>query len=340
MIRADQQSIVNLLTSGYPQIIHCHRGARDDQTPTQMIEVEKQIGGDYAFASINCSQALPSGKNVFDRFKLKRQIRPVVFGVAPWSRPLQASARDLKDAKSFQTFVEKNFAPKVTEIGTDAELRKICQLTKPDISEMSSIRNTCIVLVRGTRYSKTHSDLEEKLLRHHPKAKICAINASKKRLSVEDIDTHPPDSFGLKVYAIRNGDRFLPMVNPVTWDYLNTFVSYVFAQPLTSYSIDDSSKGIKLIKVASTFKDRSQNTNNEYQSKSKPKSRSSKSQTNNGKGQKEEQSKKSAGEHAKSDEQNTDTKKKDDREDYDSNFDSNEGNNDDDNDDDEDIIEL
>ena len=113
-------------------------------------------------------------------------------------------------------------------------------------------------MVKGSKYTKSHTELEEKLIRQIPKAKIFKLDGTKKRLSMEDVEEFPADSFGLKVYAIREGTHYLEMTNPITWDYLNTFVSYVDATPLSAYSLlQNGQKQISLIKIASAFKDRS-----------------------------------------------------------------------------------
>ena len=83
------------------------------------------------------------------------------------------------------------------------------------------------------------------------------IDGSKRRLSYEDIDLLPSDSFGLKVYALRAGGHYLTMTNPLTYDYLTTFVSYAFSQPLSEYTdTAESPKNIKILRISTILKNR------------------------------------------------------------------------------------
>ena len=66
-----------------------------------------------------------------------------------------------------------------------------------------------------------------------------------KAAELEDAESLP-DSFAMKIHALRNGTHHMSMVNPVTWDYLSTFVSH--AVPL--YDFDgDGAAPVKLKKV-------------------------------------------------------------------------------------------
>lgn len=269
-INADRETIKGLLTGDIPYLFYCHNGVTNTIGPPEVLtDLSSKLGSKYGYGALNCSQNLPSGKNIYDRLKLRRDWKPVLFGYAPWKKqPIQASKEYLKDSKSLATFVDKFLAPKSPHIDTDNDLKRICGFGKkkkpvnPDDeeeeeSEMSSIKNTCLVLIKGAQHSKKHAELEEKLIRHMPSVKIGIVDASKKRLSFEDVETQPADSFSLQVYAVREGTHYLPMTNAVTWDYLSTFVSYAFAQPLSAYSVpQEGGRSIKVVKVTSAFRDR------------------------------------------------------------------------------------
>lgn len=268
-VNADRETIKGLLTGESPYLFYCHTGGK--VTPPELLtDLSSKVGSKYGFGALNCSQTLPSGKSIYDRLKLRRDWKPVVFGYAPWKKhPVQASKEYLKDSAALASFVDKFLAPRAPHIDTDNDLKRICGFGKKkktrgseeddeeEESEMSSIKNTCLVLIKGTQHSKKHAELEEKLIRHMPRAKIGILDASKKRLSFEDVEDQPADSFSLQVYAVREGTHYLPMTNAVTWDYLNTFVSYAFAQPLSAYSVpQEGGRTIKVVKVASAFRDR------------------------------------------------------------------------------------
>lgn len=303
LINANHATIKEVLTGDKPYLFYCNRGGKEDIYPIIFTDLNTKLGHKFGFASLNCSQTLPSGKTIFERMKLDASWRPAIFGTAPWlNKPIQATPNHMRDSKSFSLFVEKYFYPKATEIGTDKELNKICGFGKKKKtadedeeteSEMSSVKNTCIVIVKGSKYAKSHTDLEEKLIRQIPKAKICKLDGTKKRLSIEDVEEFPVDSFAMKVYAVRDGTHYLEMTNPVTWDYLNTFVSYVFATPLSAYSLlQNGQKHISLIKIASAFKDRSagsqsgrSNSGNSDSKSKKPSSSTTKKQSSKSKKQ-------------------------------------------------------
>ena len=279
MISADYEVIKAAMTGDVPYLFYCNRGGKEDIYPIIFTEANTKLGSKFGFASLNCSKVLPSGKSIFDRFKLETSWRPCIFSTAPWfgSKAIQATPNHMRDSKSFTAFIEKHLYPKAREIGTDSELKKVCGFSKPKdpeaepTSEMSSIKNTCIVIVTGGRYSKTHADLEERMIRHVPRAKIVKLDGSKKRLSMEDVEAFPADSFAMKIYTLREGTHYLEMTNPVTWDYLNTFLSYSFATPLNAYSTLDNGKAISILKIASIFKDRTNRQNNAGNSKKEKK---------------------------------------------------------------------
>ena len=269
-VNANHETIKGLLTGETPYLFYCHNFGGKLTPPELLTDLSNKLGSKYSYGALNCSQTLPSGKTIYDRLKLRRDWKPVIFGSAPWKKqPMQASKEYLKDSKSLLTFVDKFLAPKALHIDTDNDLKRICGFGKKkksrneeeeeeEESEMSSIKNTCLVLIKGAQHSKKHAELEEKLLRHMPRAKIGIVDASKKRLSFEDVEDQPADSFSLQVYALREGTHYLPMTNAVTWDYLSTFVSYAFAQPLSAYSVPQAGgRAIKVVKVSSAFRDRS-----------------------------------------------------------------------------------
>jgi hypothetical protein len=212
------------------------------------------------FALVNCSQVLPSGKNLWDRLKLKQEIKPTIFETAPWTKPTQVIRKELKDVASLKKFVENTMAPKGVEVITDKDLMKHCGFSAPNKSANADVNGrgeTCFVFVKGSKYSKFNSDLEERIVRANPKLKIATIDAVKKRLSFEDPQILPASMFEMKVHALRNGTHYMSMVNPLTWDYVTTFMSQAQSTPSYSYS-GDYRQPVKLIKTGSSaFKSRS-----------------------------------------------------------------------------------
>jgi hypothetical protein len=66
------------------------------------------VTNDINFAVLDCNQVLPSSnKTIYDRFKLKKEYRPVFFVTAPWLlKPVQAEPTQMKDVQTFKKFVE------------------------------------------------------------------------------------------------------------------------------------------------------------------------------------------------------------------------------------------
>lgn len=262
LINSDAETIKNALTSNTPCLFYCHRGEKDETVPSLFTQLQAVKGSKMGFAVVNCSTELPSGKNLWNRFQLKKDIKPTIFETAPWTKPTQVSRKELKDLSSLKNFVEKTMAPRGVAVVTDKELTKQCGFhaaNKTTRTDTNSRGETCIVLVKGSKYSKLHAEMEEKIVRANPKLKIITVDAVKKRLSFEDTHSLPADMFSLKLHALRNATHYISMVTPTTWDYVSSFISQSVSFPTYSYSGDYKSN-IKLLKTGSSdFKSRSSN---------------------------------------------------------------------------------
>lgn len=285
LVNAERDVLVATLQSEIPHVFYCHRGGKNEVIPSYFSEINMIKGSKVGFATVNCSQTLPSGKTIWDKFNLKKEWRPVIFGTAPWLlRPKQAMPKYLKDLKSFTEFVDVSMAPRATEIKTDKELASFCGYSKNFTFEPLSITPTCFILLKGARHAKLHTELEERIVRKYPKTKFALIDATKRRMSFETAgDLIPADQVNLLAYALRNGTHFMPLRNPMTWDYLSTFVAESQAVVLEDFHEEPSP--YKLLKASnSAFKDRSapkvpptSNTDSSSTSKKGKKSKSSSS---------------------------------------------------------------
>jgi hypothetical protein len=248
--KSTDSELKSLFFGERPQVIYCHRGGRDEKLPEVLVQYKGQVKEKVGVAMVNCSHILPSGKNVWDRFSLKREWKPSIFAVAPWTKPRQLSPTHLKDITSIKKFLDTALQPKGTDVTTDKDLAKFC-----GFYHAKSTMDTCIVLLKGNRYSKVHAEIEERYVRSNPHVKVASIDATKLRLSFEDIKENPADAFAIKLHAIRNGTHYSSMNYPSTFDYLQTFTVEALGYPIESYYPVST---IKLVKVAaSAFKDRS-----------------------------------------------------------------------------------
>ena len=262
---ASDETLKSVFTGDKPYIFYCARGqGKDEKVHPIFAELNKAQGTKYGFAMVNCYHKLPSGKTIMDRFALNKKMKPIIFMTAPWfaGRGRQATGGALRDVRSLKKHVETSLAPRAQEVATDKELAKYCGFGKSSFTtDEKSIGASCIAFVKGKRHAKQHVDLEERVIREFPRSRYVAIDANKRRLSFEDAESMPADSFALKVHALRNGTHHMSMVNPVTWDYTSTFVGHAVGTPLYDFEGDASTPvGIKKLAPSTSFRDRSAGT--------------------------------------------------------------------------------
>ena len=247
LVNADAAQLREAIFGDFPHLFYCDRqGGAKTNIPKIFSELNDIKGSSFGFAAVNCSQVLPSGKDLWERFKLKREWRPTIWGTAPWMKPQQAGPSYLKDTVSLRKFVDTVMAPKPTEVHTGKDLNKFCGFDKAEkaVIDENQISETCIVIMRGKKYAKLHADMEKRLVLEFPKARVAALDAAKRRLSFEDNNAPagaaseliPADAFALKLFALRNGTHFMPMVNPATSDYMRTFATRAVGAALYDYT--------------------------------------------------------------------------------------------------------
>lgn len=253
LLSANSDTIKNALAGNDPYLFYCAKTSRnvkdEDRIPTIFTDLHQARSSKINFATINCSQVLPSGKTIIERFKLKQDIKPTIFGVAPWAKSKQASYESLKDVESMKKFIDISFSPKATLVTSDKDLWKFCGFSK-NSTRARPIDDTCIVLLKGSRYSKTHIDMESRLVKENPRLNFALVDATKRRLSFENPYEISADLFALKVHAFRNTTHYLSMVNPITDDYLSTFIAHAIGTPSSVYN-GDISEPISLLKLSS-----------------------------------------------------------------------------------------
>jgi hypothetical protein len=251
LVNADPDSLKDAFFGNKPHLFVCDRELGNNKIgtiPAIFSDLNVIKGNTISFATVNCSQVLPSGKTIMERFKLKKEWKPTIFGTAPWTKPIQAQPSALANVQSLKKFAEDSLAPKATVVKSDKHLWQHCAFAKNLVYDDRDISETCVLLVKGSKFSSTTAQLEQRLVQSYPQVKFAMVDASKLRMTFEDPDGMPPDYFALKVHALRNGTHFQSMVHPITWDYLNTFVSSAVAAPLYDYQ-GDSSETVHLMKL-------------------------------------------------------------------------------------------
>ncbi|RYH11065.1 hypothetical protein EON65_38995, partial [archaeon] len=269
LINADDAVLKDAIFGEVPHVFFCDRGTPGNPSPVPPIfsELNLQRGNKMGFAVLNCSQILPSGKSIWDRFKLKREWKPAVWGVAPWSKPLQAGPAHMKDINTLKKFIDDSFAPRATEVKSDKQLVKFCSFDKNKVKRADDMSDTCFLLSRGSRHGKSHQDLEQRLILAYPRVKFAWADASKLRMSYENVEDTPHDAFPVRLHALRNNTHYMTMVHPVTWDYMNTFVSQAIASGLTDFQGDKR----QLVKLTSPATLTKQTTSKKDKKKTTPK---------------------------------------------------------------------
>lgn len=226
---ADVDSLKQLLLGEDPAVFYCHRGGKAEVVPPVYLELHKQLGSQMTFALLNCSQMLPSGKTMWDRFHLKKDMRPTLFVTSPWSRSKQIPPSNLKDVATLKKYVMNAVSARAAEVSTMKEFSKRCS------SAAASDSDTCITILKGTKYTSAHLNIEENLVKQYPKAKVVSIDAVKHRLSFEDTQKHAAENFSIKLHAVRKGGYYLSMHDPPNWENVEAFVTRAISSKLDQY---------------------------------------------------------------------------------------------------------
>lgn len=276
LVNTDAETLKDVFFGEKPFVFYCDRGtgpagSSDNAVttvPSLFTDLHSLMGTKMGFATLNCSQVLPSGKSISDRFKLKKEIKPIIWGNAPWSTPKQAMGNHMKDVKTLQNYFTTALIPKATKISSQKQLMKYCQFDKAHfVYDDRDIANTCIVLMKGKKHTKAQTELEQKVILAYPKTKFVSVQAESLRFSFENVEFLTPDAFALRFYAIRNGTHSLEMLNPPTWDYANTFISSALSSPMDDYQ-GEGAQPWKLLSPNDMKKYAAKRTKKEEQTKS------------------------------------------------------------------------
>jgi len=252
-----------------PYMFYCDRRnspKKPETIPQSFTSLASQYKSKMGFAIVNCSQTLPSGVNLWEKFKLRREWRPAVFATAPWMRLKQIPVSSLSTVKPLQKFVDVDMRAQAGLITSDSDFSKQCAFAKQEDS------STCIVIVKGSKYSEAQAEIEEKMVKKFPKVKFGKITgsvatfnfetseSSKKKKDSEKLSIPKASEYALRMYAIRDGAHYLPMTYSPTWNYIDTFVTHALNAPTEDFHpYGDSTKSnvtIHLNKKGSSFKSR------------------------------------------------------------------------------------
>lgn len=233
-------------------ILYCPRET-EEPVPQVFSDLQKLIGNEYEFAILDCDRKLPSGKTLWEKYNLNKKMNPVIFGVAPWAKSVQASHSSMKTAASLRVLFENKLAVKANIITSTADLIKACGWTQK--TRIEEDRNLpCIAVAKGGRFNEDDAKTLQIAIKTFPKARFVSFAAKDRRLSVEDAGSYIPSRFGAKYYALQNDTRYIIMTESPTEDKVLDFVSSAVTMSMSNFL--QSSSPTALIKyTADRIKD-------------------------------------------------------------------------------------
>ena len=120
-----------------PHLFYCDR--RSNSGKKAFVDLHSEYKGKIGFATVNCSQVLPSGVTLWEKFKLKREWRPAVFATAPWMRLKQVPVHVVNNKVNLRRFIDQGMRPQAKFVANTADFVKNCGFSSGNSS-------TCMVV--------------------------------------------------------------------------------------------------------------------------------------------------------------------------------------------------
>ncbi|KDO30076.1 hypothetical protein SPRG_05267 [Saprolegnia parasitica CBS 223.65] len=164
-IRLDDAPLVErVFKSGEPWVVLCANA--DTVLPEVFDKASERLLGKMHVGVLDCDDLLPSGKSVFSKFSIRRDISPTVFTVANGEKPKQLFLNYLQKPRALAAQALAQTAKQLHEIQTTAQLDDRClSKTAP-----------CILVYRAAD-----------LMHAHRGAKFVWADAGILKLSVESL---------------------------------------------------------------------------------------------------------------------------------------------------------
>lgn len=238
LVSVDDYALLNALHSEIPSIFHCSHLDDLKDTYSSLFPKRRSKGYTIMVALLNCSRKLPNGHDIFEEYHINRNLHPVIFGTAPWlAAPIQADLSFLKNATTFQNFIDSQIAPRGIKVYSTNELELICGFLRIKNANVKSNTDTCFIILQGRRHYSIHTDLEAAIVQEHPHTKFATLNATTHRLALESGDQFVPSSyFGLKLLALRSDRRYRVMTEPITRENLLFFINKALTASIHEYN--------------------------------------------------------------------------------------------------------
>ena len=235
LINAPPAKLKEVFMGEDPYIYYCASGAGDMNAPRALLDAHKALGSAYGLAALNCSQTLPSGRNIWTKYHLNRKLKPTVFVQAPWTAAQQINPNHMRDGITLSKQIRSVLEPHPDEVRTNHDLQTKCGSNNDG--------RTCIAILKGHRYTSSHHDIVKRIVMTYHKARVVVIDASKKRLSIENPELLP-ENFTMKVYVLKS-NYYQAMSTSPTLPHVQSFLSDAMQAPLTSFAGNGTMKLIK-----------------------------------------------------------------------------------------------
>lgn len=196
-------------------------------------------------AALNCSQVLPSGKQIFERFKLNKDWSPIIFGTAPWSGRVQVPPSKLsKDSLHIANFISTALSPKEKRIESDKEFQEACGIATA--SDLKHETLSCLLILKGPLFSETQLNTVKTLVKsfHKSTFPVVSVESKTRWLSVESSSVLN-SKFSMRLYAIRNGSHYMSLPSSSSSESSMQFVRTAMIAPISDFT---DSPNIKLVK--------------------------------------------------------------------------------------------
>lgn len=166
---------------------------------------------------------LRSGRQIFDRFQLRREWRPVIFALAPWvaGRVQLAPAQLALEAPALARHLSAALQPRERRLANDTQLQALCGAVQG---------GSCVLAVKGQLFSQEQQDTLGALVRFFAAPSrsgsaggesssggvvVASVLASRRWLST-DSPAAMSRSFSMRLHVIRNGSVLASLASPPT----------------------------------------------------------------------------------------------------------------------------
>ena len=195
---SNAEEIDHVFRSGQPWVVLCTDP--DKELPKVFDKAAKRLLKHVNVGVMDCTQKLPSGKSVLQRFGLKTNISPTVFTVANGGKPQQVFLNYLQKSKALVKHVVEKTKKKMTQVNTSAHLDKCLS------------KAYCVLILRGKKFETYEKNWMQTLMTQHRKIAFSFMDATRYDLVLTGATIPPLEKKGqhrLVVFKKKNDKIFM-----------------------------------------------------------------------------------------------------------------------------------